>query len=189
MSRANTIYTTLPRAHGGAAGMMCLALNHLETTGCTVRYNYARLHGQFIWCNWSDVVIHYNYEDCPDRPEKLLRLRLVLDSLYQATGKDRTFLQVWPNARSDTSPIEGWIRVRDAPYPVAKPWLLRTINATPDFDNKPTDIYTSWTFSSWSGRTRYRFPITELAARHDWGATTGGIWLRAKQDYGCTYET
>ncbi|MFA5192396.1 MAG: hypothetical protein WC740_16950 [Verrucomicrobiia bacterium] len=186
---ANNIYTTLPGRHGGGAGMTCLALNHLESQGYKVRYNFAPLHGQFLWCDWSDVVIHYNFEDSPDVPLKTERLRLALENLYHLTGRNRTFLQVWPNAKTDVPSIEGWIRMRNAPYPVARPLLLRAMNAKPNFNDKPLDIYTSWTFSSWSWRTRYRFPITELAARHNWGATTGGIWLRAKDDFGCTYQT
>lgn len=189
MSHYGTIYTSLPKEHGGGAGMMCLALNHLETKGFTVRYSHAKLHGQYFWCDWSDVVFHYNYEDCPDRPAKLERLRDVLRDLYRVTGDGRRFLQVWPNARCDISPVEGWARVQNAPYPVAKPLLLSAIGDTPDFDRKPTDIYTSWTYTSWSGRARYRFPITELAARHDWAGTTGGIWLRAKEDFGHTHQT
>jgi len=169
--------------------MNSLALKHLSSIGYDVRFSCARIHGQYIWCNWSDVVIHYNFEDCPDRPQKLAKLVEAHSLLYETVGRQRRFIQVWPNANTDRCPVSGWSRTRIAPYPVAKPLLLQQIDLTPDYDKKPLDIFTSWTFSSGSGIRRYRMPITECAASHDWREITGGIYLRCKDRYGQTNET
>lgn len=182
------IYTTLPSFSRGGGGMNCLSLNRLASDGYEIKYNYKKINGQYIWCNWSDVVLHYNYEDAPDKPGKIEKLLKWHQQLYEAVGDKKIFVQCWPNAKSKNRILNNWIRVVNAPYPVARPFLMDTIKLQPNFEDKNIDIYTSWKWNSWSGVCRYRQTITELAAEYDWGDVTGGIYFKAKEDFGKQYD-
>ncbi len=189
-----TIYTSLPREINRPQEMLCLGLKELERRGYSIEFRAARIHGAYVWCDWSRRVLLYNWEDSPDRPHKTASLLGWVEQIYELLGgvNDRQYVQVWPNANTDVPSVAGWSRVRDAPYPVARPYLLEPMRDWPfDPDAKRWDIYASWSYGGGGTRLgrpeeeqQYRFKITERAARHEWGSMSGGIWLRAGKEFG-----